>query len=118
MRAQHPVADQRKVSTMLKQLVSTFKSVVLPAVCIPQLNGKFSIKFFEPFDLGMPAINRQERIELLVHQYAEHLAQLWALAPGSLRINDIYQFLYEYEQYDAPAPAESEQKPAWHRDVF
>lgn len=108
----------RHFRTGFAELALTSGAVVLPAVCIPQLNGKFSIKFFEPFDLGTPAINRQERVELLVHQYADHLAQLWALAPGSLRTSDICQFLYESEEYDPPAPAESEQKPAWHRDVF
>lgn len=104
----HPFFGRiRHFRTGFAELALTAGSIVLPAVGIPHVNGKFYIKFFEPLDSGASALNRQARIALLVGQYAEHLAQLWTLSPGSLAAIQLHRFLYDCEQYDPPALAES-----------
>lgn len=77
------------------ELAMTTGAVIMPVTAVPRKDGQVCITFFEPLDSGSAAINHQARVEHLITQYAEHLTQIYAHSPGSVRLNFMHRFLYD-----------------------
>jgi predicted LPLAT superfamily acyltransferase len=58
---------------------------VLPVVCPPEPEGRFTVVFGEPFDPGDPSWGRDEKLVHLVAQYARQLEREFVADPFQLR---------------------------------
>ena len=90
---------QRHFKTGFAELVVSSGACAMPVTAVPRADGKLCITFYPPFTDSSPNSSQPERVELLVQQYATHLAHLWALSPGSAQ--HMHRHLYDTKIYAA-----------------
>lgn len=99
-----PIYDRmRHFKTGFAELVVSSGACAMPVTAVPRADGKLCITFYPPFEVGSPAMSQSARVEMLVRQYAAHLAQIWALSPGSTR--HMHRHLHGTKVYVAESPA-------------
>lgn len=82
------------------ELVVSSGACAMPVTAVPRADGSLCITFYPPFAAGSSNMSQSDRVEMLVQQYAEHLAQLWALSPGSAR-HKMHRHLHDTKIYAA-----------------
>lgn len=86
------------------ELVVSSGACAMPVTAVPRADGKLCITFYPPFTDSSPNMSQPERVEMLVRQYAAHLAHLWVLSPASA--HHMHRHLYDTKIYAADASAQ------------
>ncbi|TCK18175.1 KDO2-lipid IV(A) lauroyltransferase [Thiogranum longum] len=83
----------RNLATGFAELAVSTGAAVVPVIANMDVNGRIHVAFSAPLDTGSEALERQERIEGLISQYASYLEARWSDDPGSVRMHHVEHYL-------------------------
>lgn len=83
----------RRLATGFAELAVSTGAAVVPVVANMDVNGRIHVEFGTPLDTGAGHLERQERIESLIRQYARFLEARWSDDPGGVRMHHLEHYL-------------------------
>lgn len=83
----------RHLATGFAELAVSTGAAVVPVIANMDVNGRIHVEFSTPLDTGSGNLDRRERIEGLIRQYACFLESRWSHDPGGVRMHHLEHYL-------------------------
>ncbi len=83
----------RRLATGFAELAVSTGAPVVPVIATMDVDGRIHVEFSAPLDTGPEDMERRERIEGLIRQYARFLEIRWSDDPGGVRMHHVEHFL-------------------------